>query len=120
MLTPMEETYFKTLLTDQLTRLLAQASQVTSELSSQDSRAAESIDRACAHSDQEMKLRIRSRESRLINKVRLALDRIDSGVYGLCEVCEEPISVERLKARPVTTKCILCKEMEEQMEVLSS
>jgi len=119
MLTPMEVEYFRTLLTDQLNRLLIQASQAAAELASEDSRASEAIDRACVHSDQEMKLRIKSRESRLINKVRMALDRIDAGIYGLCEVCEEPISVERLKARPVTSKCILCKEMEERMEALS-
>jgi len=119
MLTPMEVEYFRTLLTDQLSRLLAQASQASVEMASQDSRAAESIDRACAHSDQEMKLRIRSRESRLINKIRLALDRIDTGLYGLCEACEEPISVERLQARPVTTKCIQCKETEERVEAFS-
>ena len=116
MLTAMELEYFRTLLTDQLRRLLTQADEAAIELASQDSRVIEMVDRASAHSDQEMKLRIKSRESRLINKVRLALERIDRGSYGICEVCEEPISIERLEARPVTTKCILCKEMEERLE----
>lgn len=29
-----------------------------------------------------------------------ALDKMDEGVYGLCEVCNEPIPLDRLKANP--------------------
>lgn len=29
-----------------------------------------------------------------------ALEKMDEGVYGLCEVCNEPIPLERLKALP--------------------
>lgn len=37
-----------------------------------------------------------------------ALDRLDEGVYGLCEICGEPIPEERLTARPATARCISC------------
>ena len=42
--------------------------------------------------------------------------RIDSGSFGICEVCEEDISEARLKARPVTTLCIDCKMEQEKKE----
>jgi RNA polymerase-binding transcription factor DksA len=29
-----------------------------------------------------------------------ALEKMDEGVYGVCEVCNEPIPLERLKANP--------------------
>ncbi len=29
-----------------------------------------------------------------------ALEKMDEGVYGICEVCSEPIPLERLKALP--------------------
>lgn len=29
-----------------------------------------------------------------------ALERIDKGVYGLCDICGEPIELERLEANP--------------------
>ncbi len=29
-----------------------------------------------------------------------ALEKMDEGVYGICEVCNEPIPLERLKANP--------------------
>ena len=35
---------------------------------------------------------------------------------GICEQCGEDISIQRLKARPVTTQCIECKTKEEALE----
>jgi RNA polymerase-binding transcription factor DksA len=37
-----------------------------------------------------------------------ALKRIEEGLYGNCEECDEPIKPERLIALPYTTKCIQC------------
>ena len=45
-----------------------------------------------------------------------ALDRIEDGSFGICESCGEDISIERIKARPVTTQCIECKTKQEAME----
>jgi DnaK suppressor protein len=61
-------------------------------------------------------LRIRDREHKLIKKVKKALDRIESDTFGICDKCGEDISIERLKARPVTTQCIDCKTKEEAFE----
>ncbi len=40
--------------------------------------------------------------------VRQAIARIDQGRYGLCQVCGQPISKERLKAIPYSSMCIKC------------
>lgn len=110
---------FKTVLNGELDRLMNQAKVSRTELASEDTREAESLERATRHASQAMNLRIRSRESRLIKKVRLALERIENGTYGACEECGEPISIKRLEARPVTTKCIECKEHEERLETFA-
>jgi DnaK suppressor protein len=39
------------------------------------------------------------------NAVRAALERLDSGTYGRCEICGRMIDDERLEARPETTRC---------------
>ena len=46
-----------------------------------------------------------------------ALRRLESGTFGECASCSEPISEARIKAFPFTTLCIDCKaelESEEQ------
>jgi len=73
-------------------------------------------DRASLEGDRNLVLRIRDRERKLLAKIDEALQRIDDGTYGRCESCGDPIGIERLKARPVTTLCIACKEVEEAAE----
>ncbi|MDD3799608.1 MAG: TraR/DksA family transcriptional regulator [Novosphingobium sp.] len=43
-----------------------------------------------------------------IQQIRLALLRIANGTYGTCAVCGDEIGLERLKARPIATRCIKC------------
>lgn len=43
-----------------------------------------------------------------IGQIRLALDRIENGTYGICSNCGAEISHERLHARPIATRCIKC------------
>jgi RNA polymerase-binding transcription factor DksA len=35
-----------------------------------------------------------------------ALERVATGTYGLCEVCQEPIGGPRLEARPTARACV--------------
>ncbi len=51
-----------------------------------------------------------------IRMIDAALKRIEDGSFGICESCEEPISIKRLEARPETTLCIRCKEDQERVE----
>jgi DnaK suppressor protein len=47
-----------------------------------------------------------------MNKVKEAISRIDSGHYGLCVVCGEPIGKKRLEILPFSDKCIKCAQEE--------
>jgi DnaK suppressor protein len=60
--------------------------------------------------------RLRERERRLMNKILIALEKIESGTYGECEMCGEEIDVKRLEARPVAELCIDCKSQQEKLE----
>jgi DnaK suppressor protein len=74
------------------------------------------IDRADLEEERYLTFRIKGREAKLIHKIDYALMKIESGTYGICENCGAQIPFERLKARPVTTMCIECKELEEEQE----
>ncbi|NQV82900.1 MAG: TraR/DksA family transcriptional regulator [Rhodospirillales bacterium] len=43
-----------------------------------------------------------------IGKLRIAIQRIDNGIYETCVECSEPISEARLAAVPHATKCMDC------------
>lgn len=71
-------------------------------------------DRASMETDRSRALRLRDRDRRLIGKIHEALERLDSGTFGICESCGGSISAARLRARPVTTLCIECKREAER------
>jgi DnaK suppressor protein len=45
-----------------------------------------------------------------LRRIAAALRRIDSGDFGFCAACDEPISPGRLDADPSTPLCIDCAE----------
>ncbi len=108
--------YFRNILNEELKSLLGEAEKTVSEMTSDASNFPDPTDRATQESDRSFELRIRDRERKLINKIRDALERIESNEFGICDDCGEEISEARLKARPVTTQCIDCKMAAEEKE----
>ena len=47
-------------------------------------------------------------------RIQAALARIDSGDYGHCLDCDEPIGAGRLNADPATSLCLTCAEQRER------
>jgi DnaK suppressor protein len=108
--------YFKEFLTKRQEELLNQANSTVSGMTRPKENYPDPTDRAALEADRNFMLRIRDREHKLIKKIKKALQRIENGTFGICESCGEEISIERLKARPVTTQCIECKTKEEALE----
>jgi RNA polymerase-binding transcription factor len=115
-MTKKRENYFKKLLTKRLDDLLVEANKTVTGMTDQGENFPDPTDRATLESERNFTLRIRDRERRLIGKIKNALDRLDNGTFGICEECGEEISDKRLKARPVTTRCINCKKKQENQE----
>lgn len=51
----------------------------------------------------------------VIDAIDGALEKMENGAYGLCDVCGAEISRERLVAVPYTTLCIRCKQADEEI-----
>ena len=41
-----------------------------------------------------------------LDDVQAAIERIDGGTYGTCEICGKPVTAARLEAMPSTRFCI--------------
>lgn len=112
--------YFEKLLKEWLGELLRHADDTVVGLrSSEEIFLPDMLDRANYDSEKNFQLRIRDRESILINKILRSLKDIENGTYGICEICEEEISFRRLEARPVARHCIKCKTALENKERLT-
>ncbi len=47
--------------------------------------------------------------SQLTLEIDRALEKLDEGTYGLCDVCGAPIGPDRLEALPWAVLCVTCK-----------
>ena len=62
--------------------------------------------------EQEKNYILMGRESDYYKNLEVALDRIDDGIFGVCNICAELIPEERMLEVPNATKCVGCKEKE--------
>lgn len=62
--------------------------------------------------DQEMSLAQNARD--MLEQAQLAYRLFESGQYGRCESCGNPIGKDRLQVFPRATLCISCKQREER------
>lgn len=47
-----------------------------------------------------------------IAEIEAAMQRLETGAYGVCFTCGEPISEGRLRVRPAATQCLDCAELD--------
>jgi DnaK suppressor protein len=108
--------YFRKMLIRWREDLYKQAAVTVTDLQEATVKAIDPADQASYEETLGFALRLRDRESRLIRKINESLVRIEEGTFGICDMCGENISLQRLKARPVTNFCITCKNKMEALE----
>ena len=64
--------------------------------------------------DREFSLGLADKEQAIVHRIDTAIDKIDEGTYGNCELCEKKIAVVRLKAVPYAELCVPCQEKQEK------
>jgi DnaK suppressor protein len=113
---PMQVEYFRQKLLLWRDELLKESQETLNHLKEENWHEADIADRASLETEAGVELRTRNRYLKLINKIDLALRRIDTGEYGYCEETGEPIGIRRLQARPVATMTIEAQERHEKLE----
>ncbi len=68
------------------------------------------VDDAQSKSLRELAVYVMNTDWQVQRAIEAALGRIESGQYGRCEECDEPILMQRLKALPWATRCVACQE----------
>jgi YteA family regulatory protein len=82
-----------------------------SELSAYDNHPA---DLGSETFEREKDLALWNNTNEIYQRITEALEQIDEGTYGNCELCGQEIVQERLEALPYTTLCISCAQETEE------
>lgn len=82
---------------------LSMAKDAVGELSNYDNHPA---DQGTEVFERSKDLALNEHAEKELADVEAALEAIEQGTYGICQVCREAISYERLKAVPTATRCI--------------
>ena len=77
--------------------------------------SADELDRIQNAQERDFAMGVIDRDSVRLREIRAALERIDSGSFGICLNCEEEIGAKRLAAVPWAALCIVCQEVAERM-----
>lgn len=111
--------YFEKQLVDWRNSILAESQGTLNQLQDGPIREPDLNDRASSETDWGIELRTRDRQRKLIAKIDAAIRRIKEGEYGYCQVTGEPISLARLRARPIATMTLEAQERHERQERVS-
>ncbi|QDT69528.1 General stress protein 16O [Planctomycetes bacterium MalM25] len=71
------------------------------------------VDAALDAAQDEISSQLAEVESRELGSIEKALEKIRSGSYGDCEICNKRIPMARLNALPYATMCIECQQASE-------
>jgi len=54
------------------------------------------------------------KQKKELDEINYSISKIRKGTFGICEMCEDPISMQRLKVKPQAKYCIKCREIIEK------
>ena len=64
--------------------------------------------------ERELSMNLVSSEQEILYQIDDALKRLEDGSFGVCQQCNQPIVMSRLKAVPYASMCINCQRAKEQ------
>ncbi len=111
--------YFKQMLEERREQILKNINGSSKELSElQDSQdVMDEGDFAAVSTDNLINEEILIAQQQELREIDEALMKIEKGTYGICEMCEEPIGMQRLKVKPFARYCITCRQIAEKSPV---
>ncbi len=106
---------FKEMLTsrkEQILKIVEDNEKEIKALNSTD--ASDEADHATISTDSAIEQAITNQHLKELKEIEYSLFKISNKTYGICEMCEEPIGIHRLKVKPQARYCIVCREIVEK------
>lgn len=107
--------FFKDILLNRKEQILKNIEGVNSELNELGGlELNDEGDHAYANSNSRIEGAIAQQQIKELREIEVALNKIENGQYGICEMCEDDIGFQRLKVKPHAVYCIDCREIAEK------
>ena len=104
--TPAETAAIRTRLVEQRQELAARITRIHAH--ARDPLEADSSEQAAQLGNVAVVSALETEGTEQILAIDAALRRLESGTWGMCTRCGEPIDEARLRARPASTECVGC------------
>jgi DnaK suppressor protein len=111
--------HLRTMLHKRLERIMREETVSIEDVLSGFTPCPDSTDMATQESDRAYILLMRERNLKHARQIQEALHRMAEGTYGVCDECGEEIGLPRLKAQPMATLCVVCKNYYEKVPISS-
>ena len=107
--------YFEEILLTRKAQIIKNITGVTSEMNQlRELELNDEGDYASASNDNLVENAIGSQQMAELQEIEVALGKIKSKQYGICEMCEDEIGFQRLKVKPHAKYCIVCRPIVEK------
>ena len=110
-----ELNYFKDILESRKAQIVKNITGVNNELDQLNSlELNDEGDHASVNNNSMVESAIVQQQEQELQEIGVVLGKISNGDYGICEMCEDQISFQRLKVKPHAIYCIDCREIVEK------
>ncbi|AII14134.1 DnaK suppressor protein [Campylobacter iguaniorum] len=107
--------FFKELLEERKVQIKKNIIDSANEINGlRESGASDEFDFANINADAILEQSISIKQKQELAEIDLSLSKIADGSYGICEMCEDEIDIERMKVKPHARYCITCREIIEK------
>ena len=108
----------KSLLLNRRREMLQQVAHLEFEREELEQHSIEAVDSAQEENLAQLIRKLDERGKEEIGEIELALTKMSSGRYGICELCGKSIPIKRLKVLPATRLCRNCAQKYEEAQKL--
>jgi len=110
-----ELNYFKDILESRKKQILLNISDGNKELNQLNSlELNDEADHASVDNSSMVESVIVQQQDQELKEIDITLKKIETGEYGICDMCEDKIGFQRLKVKPHAIYCIDCREIVEK------
>ena len=107
---PGDQAHFREILMKRRQEILDNQKPLADSMIDTNTRQGDLADQANGNNEVHIHLKLKQTDAKILIAIEEALQRVESGSYGVCRDCGDEISRARLEAIPWTRVCISCKE----------